>query len=316
MTTIKDRIKELRKEKGLTQEKLAKLLGLNAKSSIANYENGANSPSDEVKIKMCTLFNCSMDYLMGKSNQRKDFNINIPDLLYQYRDYIIESNMPKIKYDILTDDDKTMLQEMFINFANELNGKKDIKPISYYKNKISDEEKWNTVMGIYIVYIKYAHDVFSEISGFFGHTFTQNTGIKFKQTSKLKGKIPVLGIVKAGYDYLAEENIMGYISVNDNSMSGDDFFALKVKGNSMEPIIFENDIAIIKKQSDFENGDIVVAIVNGDEATIKRAYKTDSGLLLQPANSYVEPLIFTKEEIENIPVSIVGIVYNITRKFK
>lgn len=142
------------------------------------------------------------------------------------------------------------------------------------------------------------------------------TNISNINPTVVKTKIPVLGIVKAGYDYLAEENIMGYISVNDNSMSSDDFFALKVKGNSMEPIIFENDIAIIKKQSDFENGDIVVAIVKGDEATIKRAYKTESGLLLQPANSSVEPLIFTKEEIENIPVSIVGIVYNITRKFK
>lgn len=67
---IAERIKLLRKEKGYTQEQLAELLGLNAKSSIANYESGANAPSDEIKTKMCEIFNCSMDYLMGESEYK------------------------------------------------------------------------------------------------------------------------------------------------------------------------------------------------------------------------------------------------------
>lgn len=129
-------------------------------------------------------------------------------------------------------------------------------------------------------------------------------------------KIPVLGVVKAGYDYLAEENVIGYVTVNDSSLKNEDFFALKVKGNSMVPEIYENDIAIIKKQNDFENGDYIIALINGEEATIKRGYKTDTGLLLQPVNSSFEPLIFNKYEINNIPVKIIGVVYNITRSFK
>lgn len=132
----------------------------------------------------------------------------------------------------------------------------------------------------------------------------------------LKDKIPVLGIVKAGYNYLAEENIIGYVSINDSNITNNDFFALEVKGNSMEPLIFEKDIAIIKKQEDFENGDIVVALINGEEATIKRAYKNSDGIVLQPANPSIEPLIFEKKEITDLPVKIIGIVYNITRKFK
>lgn len=131
-----------------------------------------------------------------------------------------------------------------------------------------------------------------------------------------KNHIPVLGIVKAGYNYLAEENIIGYVSINDTTLNSEDFFALEVKGNSMEPIIYEKDIAIVKKQDDFENGDIVVALINGDEATIKRAYKNERGIVLQPANHMIEPLIFEKEEIVDLPVKIIGIVYNITRKFK
>lgn len=71
MPDIRERIKELRKMYGYTQESLAKSLGLNAKSSIANYENGSNSPSDEIKFKMCKLFDCTMDYLMGLTNVKE-----------------------------------------------------------------------------------------------------------------------------------------------------------------------------------------------------------------------------------------------------
>lgn len=65
------RIKFLRNELGITQEQLAnKLPNVKGKSSIANYENGSNLPSDEVKLKMCEIFNCSLDYLMCKSDIR------------------------------------------------------------------------------------------------------------------------------------------------------------------------------------------------------------------------------------------------------
>ncbi len=129
-------------------------------------------------------------------------------------------------------------------------------------------------------------------------------------------KIPVLGVVKAGYNWLADENVIGYVSVNDKTLKGDGFFAVQVKGISMVPEIYEGDIAIVKKQNNFENGDYVVALINGDEETIKKAYKNDTGLLLRPANNSVEPLIFTKEDIETLPVTIIGVVYNITRSFK
>lgn len=83
----------------------------------------------------------------------------------------------------------------------------------------------------------------------------------------------------------------------------------------MSPILIENDIVIVKKQNDFENGDIVVALINGDEATIKKGKKTDNSILLQPLNSNYEPLIFTKEEMNIIPVKIIGIVKQLKREF-
>ena len=128
--------------------------------------------------------------------------------------------------------------------------------------------------------------------------------------------IPLLGTVKAGYDYLANENIIDYIPVTDSSLDNENFFALKVKGDSMVPEIYEGDIAIVKKQDNFENGDYVVALINGDEATIKKGFKSDTGLLLQPVNTSIPPLIFDEETIKSMPVKIIGVVYNITRSFK
>ena len=128
-------------------------------------------------------------------------------------------------------------------------------------------------------------------------------------------EIPLLGIVKAGYDYLAQENWIGTVDIDKKIAKSGDFFALKVHGDSMYPVLVEDDIVIVKKQEDFENGDIVVAIVNGDEATIKKGKKTENSILLQPLNTSYEPLIFTKEEMKTIPVTIVGIVKQLKREF-
>ena len=129
-------------------------------------------------------------------------------------------------------------------------------------------------------------------------------------------EIPLLGTVKAGYDYMAQENWDGMIEVDKNIIKdGSDYFALKIKGDSMSPVLIEDDIVIIKKQEDFENGDLVVALINGDEATIKKGKKSDNSILLQPLNTNYEPLIFTYDEVKNIPVTIVGIVKQLKREF-
>lgn len=127
--------------------------------------------------------------------------------------------------------------------------------------------------------------------------------------------IPLLGIVKAGYDYLAQENWIGTVDIDKKLAESGDFFALKIHGDSMFPVLVEDDIVIIKKQNDFENGDIVVAIINGDEATIKKGKKSDSSILLQPLNTNYEPLIFTYNEMKTIPVTIVGVVKQLKREF-
>ncbi len=77
---VGNRIKKLRKELKLTQEELALKLGLKGKSSIANYEKGMISPSDDIKLQMSKLFNCSIDYLMGLSDIRNSEKVNVEHL--------------------------------------------------------------------------------------------------------------------------------------------------------------------------------------------------------------------------------------------
>ncbi len=77
---IGNRIKMLRKELNLTQEELALKLGLKGKSSIANYEKGLICPSDDIKLQMSELFNCSIDYLMGVSDIRDWHGVSLDKL--------------------------------------------------------------------------------------------------------------------------------------------------------------------------------------------------------------------------------------------
>lgn len=144
--------------------------------------------------------------------------------------------------------------------------------------------------------------------------------VESKETLDMIGNpvtsIPILGTVKAGYDYLAQENWIGTIDVETSLVgNGKEYFALKVRGDSMSPVLIEDDIVVIKKQNDFENGDIVVAIINSDEATIKKGKKTDSSITLQPLNTAYDPLVFTYNEIKSIPVTIIGIVKQLKREF-
>ena len=128
--------------------------------------------------------------------------------------------------------------------------------------------------------------------------------------------LPLVGTVKAGYNYLAQENWIGTIDV-ETSLVGDgkDYFALKVKGDSMAPVFIEGDIVIIKRQSDCENNEYAVVIINGDEGTLKKIKKTDSGIILQPLNPAYGPVMYTKEEMETIPIIIVGVVKQLKREF-
>lgn len=128
-------------------------------------------------------------------------------------------------------------------------------------------------------------------------------------------KIPVLGKVVAGIPIDAVEEILDYEEISPEMARQGEFFALQVKGDSMEPKFSDGDVVIVRKQEDVDSGDIAIVLVNGDEATIKKVQKFDGGINLVPTNSAYPVLTYTNKEIEQLPVRVIGKVVELRAKF-
>lgn len=201
---VGERIKELRTGLGYTQVQLGGRVGVD-RSSIANYETGKATPPLDIILKLVTIFNCSTDYLFGKTSYNNVFAVNEPAATYNVTksSYVPES-APTIE----------MVQ------------------------------------------------------------------------------IPIYGEIRAGYDSLAEQRIVGYEVVSKETVSNGEYFYLIVKGDSMiDEGIQEGMRVLVKSQSHCEHGKIGVVIVNGDEGTLKRVYYEGDSIVLQAANRDIPPRI-------------------------
>jgi lexA repressor len=128
-------------------------------------------------------------------------------------------------------------------------------------------------------------------------------------------KIPVLGTVAAGIPISAVEDILDYEEVPQSWENQGEFFGLRIKGDSMKPDINNGDTVIVRQQSTANNGDVVIALVNGDDATCKKFEKLDNGIMLISNNSEYSPMYFSNEEVVTKPVVIIGRVVELRRKF-
>ena len=127
--------------------------------------------------------------------------------------------------------------------------------------------------------------------------------------------IPVLGNVQAGIPIEAIEDIIGYEEISNEMAQSGDYFALRIRGDSMEPRMHEGDVVIVRKQDDAETGDVCVVMVNGDDATVKRIKKSPEGLFLIANNPAFEPMFFSNREIDELPVQVIGKVVELRAKF-
>ena len=127
-------------------------------------------------------------------------------------------------------------------------------------------------------------------------------------------KIPLLGTVAAGVPISAIEDIQGYVEIPERWTHSGEYFALTIKGDSMFPDIHDGDIVIVKSQPVADNNDIVIASVNGDEATCKRLKRYETELCLVSNNPEYETMRFTPQEVDTLPVTILGKVVELRRK--
>ena len=125
-----------------------------------------------------------------------------------------------------------------------------------------------------------------------------------EETNRIK---PILGNVKAGYDLWADQDIEGYIELGQADAQKGDYF-LRVVGDSMEGAhIYDGDLVYVQSFSTVESGRIAVVMI-GDEATIKKVYYKNDLMILEAANPKYESKFFTMQEVEEMPIRVIGLV--------
>lgn len=145
-------------------------------------------------------------------------------------------------------------------------------------------------------------------------------GPNWKDKIKKGSLIPILGTSRAGIPNLAIEQVNyddpdEWEEIDPKLAKVGTYLALRIKGDSMQPDLNENDIVIVKSQSDANNGDIVIAKVNGDEACCKKLFKNNDGIILHSLNPSYPPMFFSQSDIQDKPVTIIGKVIELRRKF-
>ncbi len=114
-------------------------------------------------------------------------------------------------------------------------------------------------------------------------------------------RIPIIGSVRAGWNGPACEETQGYEMADVRNP--ENYFFLKVKGDSMAPQINEGDLALVHMQKTADSGDLVVAIVGGEQGTIKRFVRQGAAVILQPFNPEYAPMVLAEDELDGFSIA-------------
>ena len=128
-------------------------------------------------------------------------------------------------------------------------------------------------------------------------------------------RVPVLGKVQAGIPVSAIEDVLGYEELSGDMRRHGEYFALQIRGDSMEPRMREGDVVIVRRQESVENGEIAIVLVGDAEATCKRFYKHADGVSLFSYNQQYQPMFFSKKDLEQTKLEVLGKVVELRARF-
>lgn len=279
MATFADRLKALRQERGLTQSELADKLNI-GRSALAMYESGKRIPKYKTIDIFADFFDVSADYLRGKISSKHGYVLSQKEQEEWFEQ--IKTESAKAGHPI---PDYIHTLPEFSAFMEEMRLEGVIESQNKTINQLVEQ--------------------------------LRTAQISLNAPFPRKGvKIPVLGKVVAGIPLEAVEEILDYEEITPELAATGEFFALQIRGRSMEPRMLEGDVVIVKRQDDVESGDVAIVLVNGDEATVKKIKKMDTGITLIATNTSVyEPHFYSNEEIKTLPVQILGKVVELRGKF-
>ncbi len=136
----------------------------------------------------------------------------------------------------------------------------------------------------------------------------------YKNMKPERHLIPIYGSVAAGIPIEAIEDIIDMEEISEEMARKGEYFGIRIKGDSMTPDIQDGDYVIVKRQSDAESNQIVIARINGDEGCCKKLVKYPQMISLMSLNPKYNPMNFTNDEIISKSVEIIGVVAEIRRK--
>ena len=285
--TIASRISQLRKYKKLSQAQLGKIVGA-AQNTVCNWENGNRAPNFEMTQRLADFFNVSIDYLLGcKERTLPHLNFKNHDILTT-KSSNIGSNLKAARTN------KGLSQQKLANLIGVSRS-----TIAMWETGGSQPDN---------IALKQISNILQVTTDY----LLDNEVFEYSRKCVL---IPIFGQVIAGIPIDAVEDILGYEEISREMATHGEYFALQIKGNSMEPRMRQGDVVIVKKQSAVESGDIAVVLVNGDEATIKKFVIHDNGISLIANNEAYSPMFYTKKEIKKKPVTVLGKVVELRARF-
>lgn len=124
--------------------------------------------------------------------------------------------------------------------------------------------------------------------------------------AKQEKKIPVFRRIRAEWSVQNAKEIIGYEEISEDMVRQGNYFAIKAHGDSMEPRIQDGDIVIMHKQSEAESGNVVAVSISGNEATIQKIVKYESGLTLISYNPKYDPVSYSKADVIRLPIIVLG----------
>ena len=177
-------------------------------------------------------------------------------------------------------------------------GNNQQKILDFIKSEIEDKGYPPSVreicaaVGLRSTSTVHAHLNHLEEQGLIRRDSTKPRALEVLDGSHARGRsVPLVGRVTAGQPILAIENIEDYLMLPQNMLGKDELFCLRVQGESMIDIgILDGDIVVLRQQDTAENGEIVVAMTEDDEGTLKRIFYVDGRGRLPPENSAMDPI--------------------------
>lgn len=291
-----NRIKQLRKYLGYTQDKLAKVLNI-SRSTVAMWETTSQLPDYETAQRISQLFNISLDFIYSIGVFK-----NWEEIIENYDDVVsaLRKVMPVGLFMPTFCEEKTIESWLYTRLYKE-----------------EDELQLARWFAFSVKSVSFVEPGTDERAPVIDIVFTDEfEAIADAQARFSNGrKIPVYAAVAAGIPIEAIEDIVDYEEIDAALAATGDFFGLRIKGDSMEPRMREGDVVIVRKQEDADNGDIVIVLVNGNDATVKKLKKEPNGITLIPFNPAHDTQYYSPEAITSLPVRIIGKVVELRAKF-